>query len=169
MAGVGKSAIARRLGTRLGRETFDVDGSVVKRRGEPITAIFEHLGESGFRDLESEQLLVAIDSPEPLVIATGGGIIERPANRQTLAEHCDVIWLSASDAVLADRLRNSSVKRPLLEGDLVANLARLNAARSALYSELAHAEVPVGDLDLDQATDAVIAHLDNLHHVGGLA
>lgn len=156
MAGVGKSSVARRLAVELGLPWFDVDAAVSnERHGRTVAAIFEEVGEAGFRDLEAAQLAAALASDTPTVIATGGGIVERPANRSALRDRAVVVWLRADQAVLADRLRHSSVRRPLLEGDVAANLAALSERRAAWYDDVADVAVDVGGTDLAGAVRAV--------------
>ncbi|MFN8053265.1 MAG: shikimate kinase [Acidimicrobiales bacterium] len=158
MAGVGKSAVARRLAVLLDRPCRDLDAMVVAARdGQSVAEIFAEVGEQGFRDLESAVLAECLASDEPVVVATGGGVVERPANRELLAAGAGVVWLTAPDDVLVERLRSSSVRRPLLEGDLEANLEALRSRREDWYRELADVEVTVGDHDLSRTVSDVLA------------
>jgi shikimate kinase len=111
--------------------------------------VFASDGEEGFRDLEAqvlEDLLARDDAP---VIASGGGVVVREANRKLLTEHEDVlvVWLNASPAFLASRIEQKAQKahRPLLAGDEPARavLERLSAERGPLYAEVADLEVLV--------------------------
>lgn len=155
LAGVGKSAIARRIATRFGAPICDLDALIVDRVGRPIPVIFATDGEPWFRDRETDALREALAFDPPAVIATGGGVVESPINRELLAE-ADVVLLHTTDVVLCDRLRNSSTKRPLLEGDLEANVAALRARRDPLYHEVADLEIEVGFHDVT-GTTAVVA------------
>ena len=157
MAGVGKSAMARRIAHLTKRVAIDIDTAVVEAAGRPIPEIFAEDGEPRFREMESEQLARALASPRPVVIATGGGIVESPANREQLARHAHVVLLTASDDVLIERLRNSSNRRPLLDGDLEANLRALRERRDQLYLDVADLVVQVGVLDLAGTAAVVLA------------
>ena len=77
MAGAGKSAVARRLGASSGRRVVDIDAAIIERSGSSIPELFAAIGESGFRSLETAELEGCLASDEPLVIATGGGVVER--------------------------------------------------------------------------------------------
>jgi len=155
LAGVGKSAIARRVAAMRGVTAVDIDAKVVEAEGRSIPEIFATEGEARFRELETAALRDAIASPEPVVIATGGGIVESPVNRELLAG-TRVVLLHTTDEVLFERLRNSSNKRPLLEGDLEANVRALRNRRDHLYREVADLEVEVGFFDLT-GTSSVVA------------
>jgi shikimate kinase len=160
MAGSGKSAMARRVAAMVRLPCVDVDHAVVQQRGAATVAeVFAEVGEDGFRELEAAALAEALARPEPAVIATGGGIVERSANREALARDARVVWLRATDEVLAQRLRNSSVRRPLLEGDLDANLRKLGARRQPWYEELSDLTIDVGPGDLVDTLAMVAARI----------
>ena len=50
--GAGKTSIGRRLAERFGLDFVDADHHVEQRTGATIAAIFEHVGEAGFRERE---------------------------------------------------------------------------------------------------------------------
>lgn len=155
MAGVGKSAMARRIAQLRGLTVIDIDAAVVDAAGRSIPEIFATDGEAAFREMETRALREALASPEPVVIATGGGIVESPVNRELLGRSARVVLLHASDEVLTERLRNSSNRRPLLDGDLEANLRALRTRRDDLYRDVADLAVEVGFFDL-AGTSAVV-------------
>lgn len=157
MAGAGKSAIARRIAQAFGMPVLDVDAAVVEADGRSIPEIFAADGEGRFRELETAALRAALGSPTPTVIATGGGVVEAATNRELLALHARTVLLHATDEVLVERLRNSSNRRPLLEGDLEANLAALHQRRDGLYHEVAELIVEVGVLDVTDTAELVAA------------
>lgn len=156
MAGVGKSAISRRIAALMARAVFDVDAAVVETTGQSIPELFAQQGESRFRELESDALRHALESSVPLVIATGGGIVESPTNRELLGRHAHVVFLHTTDEVLMDRLRRSSNRRPLLDGDLEANLKALHVRRDHLYRDVADLAVEVGFFDLTGTSGVVL-------------
>ena len=55
------------------------DEEIVKMAGKPIPQIFKDLGESGFRDIES-QAIATVSAKQNQVIATGGGVVLREQN-----------------------------------------------------------------------------------------
>src|SRR6187402_1073386 len=94
--GAGKSSISRELTRLTGRQYVDVDRLIVQRDGRQITEIFAQDGEARFRDLETE-VLTSLANSQRLIIATGGGIVERPENTATLQRLGCVVWLTASE------------------------------------------------------------------------
>jgi len=95
--GSGKSAVAARLATRLGCSWQDADDVLEREAGESIASLVTSRGEGVFRDLESTllgRLLVA----EPGVLATGGGVILREANRAALRSQGRPVGFPQDDA-----------------------------------------------------------------------
>ena len=84
--------------------------------------------------------------PEPLVISTGGGIVERSSNRRLLCEKSFVIWLRTDINTLVKRVSKRST-RPLLEGkDPLEVLTKLDEERSDLYAEVADLTVDTNNM-----------------------
>ena len=111
LRGAGKSAVGRRLAEALGWSFVDTDAWVEERLQESIPSLFAAGAESRFRRAEEEALRVALGAA-PVVIATGGGLIERKANR-ALLKGIYTVWLQAPAEVLAERCRGSD-RPPLL-------------------------------------------------------
>jgi shikimate kinase len=143
LMGVGKSTVGRRLAKELERPFVDVDEQVELRAGLAVPALFRRDGEDAFRRLEAEVLADLAGRTDPLVIAAGGGAVNRPENRALLVGRTFVVWLRASPAFVAARV--DPTHRPLLAGDPdpVAALARLQAEREPAYAEAADVDVDV--------------------------
>ena len=143
LSGVGKSTVGRALAERLGWEYVDTDDLVTAREGKTSADIITARGEPAFRDIEARVVLEAARR-ESVVIATGGGAFQRGANRRALGERGLICFLDATPTEIARRLRADAQTspRPLVDGDLDANLARLDAERRPNYN---HADlwVPV--------------------------
>ncbi|HAN28244.1 MAG TPA: shikimate kinase I, partial [Haliea salexigens] len=72
-----------------------------------------------------------------IVLATGGGVIIRPENRDALGKRGFVIYLHATVEEQTRRTRNDR-KRPLLQtGNPATVLRELFAVRDPLYREIA--------------------------------
>jgi len=133
--GAGKSTIGRLLAAKLNYKFLDTDHLIEERTGADIPWIFDVEGESGFRDRE-ENILIEACGEKNTVIATGGGIIEREANRFLLKEHTAVVYLSASLDLLVSRTFKDK-NRPLLQvDDPKAKIIELLERRGPLYSEV---------------------------------
>ncbi len=115
MMGSGKTTVGQLLAQQLNYHFFDTDALVEQASGQLIPDIFVHQGEAGFRDLES-QVLAQLSAHTRLVVATGGGIIQRSRNWSYL-HHGVVVWLDVSIEQLLQRLASDSTPRPLLQTD----------------------------------------------------
>ena len=136
LPGAGKSTLGRQLARRLGKTFIDADAELERKLGVTIATIFEIEGETSFRDRE-EAALVELAAMTNIVLATGGGVIMRPANRERLKANGMVVYLHAPPTTLYERTRRSR-HRPLLNAaDPIARLNELYAARDAYYREVA--------------------------------
>lgn len=79
MPSSGKTTIGKKLALKLGMQFVDVDQEIETVAGKTIPQIFEEVGESGFRDIES-RVIADISSRQHAVISTGGGAILREQN-----------------------------------------------------------------------------------------
>jgi shikimate kinase len=146
----GKTTIGRRLAKRLDRPFVDADTELEERTGLTVRELFEKEGEAGFRRLESDLLGELLAVTEPHVIATGGGAVVTPANRELLARSSAfVVWLDADPAFLAARAAGKST-RPLLDGDPIGTLTRLADERRPWYEEVADARIDIRPAFRDQ-------------------
>lgn len=144
LPGCGKSTIGRQLARRLALEFVDSDSEIEKRLGMSIRQYFETQGETAFRDVEQQVLQQLCSNRASFVLATGGGIVLREANRRLLRDRMRVVYLHASVNDLWRRLRND-VKRPLLQGDdALERLKSLAREREPLYREVAEFVVETG-------------------------
>lgn len=152
--GAGKTTVGRQLAKRLARPFFDSDHEIVNRTGVPIPTIFEIEGEEGFRRREMQTIQV-LTGLEGIVLATGGGVVIKPENRQRLHETGWVVYLNVPPALLHERTRHDR-NRPLLHvADPLAQLEALYAVRDPLYREAAHIVIDGGHL----AASCVVSYL----------
>lgn len=135
--GAGKTTIGRRLADKRGLEFIDSDHEIEARTGVDIPYIFEKEGEPGFRRRE-QQTIAELVERQGIVLATGGGAILDPRNRQALAAHGFVVYLHASVEQQVQRTARAA-NRPLLQAssDRRETLARLFEIRDPLYREIA--------------------------------
>ena len=144
LMGVGKSSVGRALSRETKRPFIDTDALIEAREGRSIAEIFRTDGESVFRDIEGRVLESVLASSEASVIATGGGVVETAACRETLAgarrAGARVVWLRAAVSTMVERTARSN-NRPLLEGDREATLARLSERRRDLYAQVSDVEI----------------------------
>jgi shikimate kinase len=157
--GAGKSTIGRALAKKLGCAFFDSDHEVEARAGADISWIFDVEGEQGFRDREEAMLAELLDSDAECVIATGGGIVIREANRERLKSTQPVIYLSATLEQLVKRTAKDK-KRPLLQvDDPKAKIKALVEERDPLYREVASEIVATGGKNPRSVVQKIIKSL----------
>ena len=158
LPGVGKSTIGRRLAQRLSLPLHDCDSILEARFGMPIRTVFEVDGEARFRDAEAE-LLAELTTGADAVIATGGGIVVRPANRQLLRTRTYCVYLQAKPEDLRQRLKGDA-KRPLLQvADPQQRLRELSIERDPLYRDAASLVVEVRAMPFERLLAMVVAGL----------
>ena len=159
LPGGGKSTVGRQLARRLNRPFHDSDTHIEKRIGGSIRAFFEREGEDRFRQIE-EEVIADLLGQDGIVIATGGGAVLRPANRQRLHEQSTVVYLRSSPEELFRRLRHDT-QRPLLQvRDPLAKLRELYAQRDPLYRETAHFSVETGRPSVPTLVGMVLMQLE---------
>ncbi len=157
--GAGKTTVGRSIARTLGKQFHDTDQEIESRTGVRIAVIFEIEGEAGFRRRESEVLerMTAMDNA---VLATGGGAVLDPKNRETLRSRGCVLYLHAQPKDLWQRLRHDK-SRPLLQTkDPLARLQELYATRDPLYREVADLVVDTGRQNVGTLVAQVLAGLE---------
>lgn len=134
--GAGKTTIGKQLARQLGRSFYDSDRVIEENTGANIPLIFEMEGEEGFRRRE-KAAIAELTNKQNIVLATGGGVILDPENRDQITRQGFVIYLSAP----LDHLFNRTAKdknRPLLQtDDPRKKLEEILSVRDPLYREVA--------------------------------
>lgn len=155
LPGCGKSAIGKEVARRLEWPFVDSDRVVESDAGCTIAQLFEHQGEAAFRDREAE-VLARLVAGGRAVVATGGGAVLRPANRELLRTATTCVFLHAGLDMLWKRLRRDR-RRPLLQvPDPQARLRALSEEREPLYRETAHIVIETEGLPFPRLVDEVV-------------
>jgi len=157
--GAGKTTVGRQLAKRLGKAFHDSDREIEIRTGVDIAIIFDIEGEAGFRKREAEVIeqLTALDN---IVLATGGGVVLDPRNRENLKTRGFVVYLHAAPQELWLRTRNDKSRPLLQEGDPRERLAQLYAVRDPLYRDTADMVIDTGRQSVSALLSQVLAKLD---------
>lgn len=160
--GTGKSHVARLLAARLGWHAIDADDWVESHAGKSIAEIFQASGEPGFRDLETEAVRT-LTANKRQILAMGGGVILREANRELLRQNCHTVWLTASPAAIAQRLAHdetTQARRPSLTGkSVIEEIEEVLNARLALYKQCADVTIETEGKLPEAVADAILAEL----------
>ena len=145
MMGSGKSTVGKAFANELGYRFLDTD-EAAEFMIEPVTIaeFFAAGNESQFRDIEY-QVLMEMSQYTRLVLATGGGIVERNDN-WGLLHHGVVVFLDLSPTDIFNRLSADPAqvaKRPLLAGPPNTVLAKLQELSDRRIDRYAQADVRV--------------------------
>lgn len=143
LMGAGKSAIGRRMATRLGLPFADADREIERAAGLTIEDIFETYGEPAFRDVE-RRVIARLLREDLQVVSTGGGAFMDLDTRQIIAERGISLWLRADLDLLVARTGRRN-NRPLLkQGNRRDILAKLIDQRYPVY---ARADITIDSQD----------------------
>jgi shikimate kinase len=156
--GSGKTAVGRQVARGLDLPFYDSDAEIERRTGVDIPFIFDKEGEAGFREREREAL-EALTALEGIVLATGGGAVLLPRNRQLLGSRGRVVYLETSVAQQAHRVRHGR-HRPLLHAaDPAERLGQLMDARAPLYAEIADISVTTDGRRVQAVAEQILREL----------
>ena len=160
--GAGKTTIGRQLAKQLGRKFYDSDKVIEERTGASIPLIFELEQEQGFRKRE-KAIIDELTQIDNVVLATGGGAVLDPENRQRLAERGHVIYLHAPiDFLLQRTSRDSS--RPLLQTENPRRkLEELMETRDPLYREIADTVIETNSCPVKQVVAKILTMINKNH------
>lgn len=161
LMGAGKTTVGRALARQLGKRFIDSDQEIEARTGVSIPLIFEIEGEASFRQRESD-VIRELTARENVVLATGGGAILKPENREFLKTQGTVVYLKASVASILQRTSRDK-NRPLLQtADPRQILERLAREREPLYLEVADLVVETGRPNVQSLVQTIVTRLEAL-------
>jgi shikimate kinase len=170
--GSGKSTVGPALARALGWAFADADELVEATAGMSIADLFKAEGEAGFRDRESAALAELCGRPDH-VVATGGGVVLRPANRDLLARSGFVAWLTVPPDVAFERMQadpTTAGRRPNLTAlGGVAEVRELIAAREPLYRAVADFTCDTAGRSPADAAAAILTAWTNFRSSSGPA
>ncbi|MCU0495872.1 MAG: shikimate kinase [Anaerolineae bacterium] len=146
--GTGKTTIGARIAEKTGSRFIDTDQEIMRLTGRTIPEIFRQDGEAAFRNWE-KQVIRSLSDQTGLVIATGGGAILDPENRERLLRGHLVVCLYADPAVIEQRIGQDG-SRPLAQGwrDRLAQ-------RQAIYDQLPY-QIDTSSKTPDEIAEEVI-------------
>jgi len=157
--GSGKTAVGKRLAALLGKEFVDSDAEIERRCGVDIRYIFEKEGEARFRERERD-VIAALTALDGVVVATGGGAVLDPQNRERLSGSGTVIYLEATIDAQLKRTKPSRNRPLLMNGDPRATLEKLMSIRRPLYESIADIRIETTGRQVAAVAADVRAALD---------
>jgi len=114
--GSGKTSVGKLLAENLQLPFLDLDAEIEKALEMTVSDIFETKGEVFFRRMENKIFKELLSTLDSFVLATGGGT---PCYADSLeamlsADNAITIYLKTPISVLANRLYNERIQRPLI-------------------------------------------------------
>lgn len=159
--GSGKTAVGKQLARLLHLHFYDSDAEIELRTGVDIPYIFEKEGEDGFRERERE-VIDSLTLLQDVIIATGGGAVLLPQNREHLANRGRVVYLQTGIEQQLERTRHGR-QRPLLYTDNPEDkLRELMTHRGPLYESIATVVVSTDGRQVRAVADEVVQRLQEL-------
>ncbi|MEA3345482.1 MAG: 3-dehydroquinate synthase [Chloroflexota bacterium] len=161
--GTGKSSVGRLVAERLGRRFVDMDLLIEEQEGRSISDIFAEEGEPYFRALERD-LCRELASRQDLVIATGGGTLVDPVNREVMARSGELFCLRCAPEEILRRLEVAE-GRPLL--DVEARRERIEALlakRREAYAKIPY-QIETTGKTIEQVVEETIRVVEDMRKI----
>ena len=159
LMGSGKTTVGAAVAAALGVPYRDSDGDIELDTGLRARDLAERDGIDALHAVEARHLLEALEAPGTTVVSAAGSTLDDPACKAALrAPHHLVVWLRASPADIAARLRPDD-HRPEFGADLTEVIRKQAQTRTPALRDAA-------DLTLDatrppdELVESVLAHAD---------
>jgi XRE family aerobic/anaerobic benzoate catabolism transcriptional regulator len=165
LRGAGKSTLGKLLAKKIGWTFVELNKEIERQNGLSVAEIIALYGQEGFRRLEQSALTQLLARKEPMVLATGGGIVSEPLTFDLILSSFYTIWLKAEPEEHMARVRGQGDLRPMADDrSAMAELRNILLSREPLYAR-ASAVVDTAGLTVDAAAarlvDAVAPVLQN--------
>lgn len=158
--GAGKTTVGGFLARELGCEFADSDQLVEAEHGQSVPDIFISEGESVFREWEHLSITKALNEFNGILSLGGGAVMNANTAKELQASKAPIFWLEVSSSV-AFRRAGLSAPRPLLVGNVRANLVSLLKTRTPTYESLATHRIDANTLDPQQLAKDISNLLTN--------
>lgn len=158
--GAGKTTVGGILARELGCEFADSDQLVEAEHGQSVSDIFVNQGEAVFREWEHQAITQALSGFDGVLSLGGGAVMNTDTARELQESNAPIFWLEVSSSV-AFRRAGLSAPRPLLVGNVRANLVSLLETRTPIYESLATYRIDANTLDPQQLAEQISNLLTN--------
>jgi XRE family transcriptional regulator, aerobic/anaerobic benzoate catabolism transcriptional regulator len=156
LRGAGKSTLGKVLAKKIGWNFVELNKEIEAQNGLSIAEIIALYGQEGFRRMEQNALSQLLAQKEPMVLATGGGIVSEPLTFDLILSSFYTIWLKAEPEEHMGRVRKQGDLRPMADDrSAMAELRNILVSREPLYAR-ASATVDTAGLSVDAAAARLI-------------
>lgn len=164
LRGAGKSTLGKMLADKIGWTFVELNKEIEQQNGLSVAEIIALYGQEGFRRMEQAALNNLLTRKEPIVLATGGGIVSEPVTFDRVLSSFYAIWLKAKPEEHMARVRRQGDLRPMADDrSAMQELRTILISREPLYARAA-TTVDTAGLSKDKAaaqlTSAVSRILD---------
>ena len=135
LPGCGKTTVGKMLAQKLGIEFTDSDKVFEETVCPQITQYFAKHSEEEFRR-EETAILKSLCEKTNMVIATGGGIVERPENKEILQNGGIVVFIDRDPHEIVKDIRVDT--RPIVLAGGKQKVFELHDRRYAKYIDFCH-------------------------------
>ena len=172
LRGAGKSTLGKMLAKKIGWSFVELNKEIERENGLSVAEVIALYGQEGFRRMEQAALGQLLARKEPMVLATGGGIVSEPLTFDLILSSFYTIWLKAEPEEHMARVRRQGDLRPMADDrSAMAELRNILVSREPLYAR-ASTTVDTAGLSVDAAAarliDAVRPVLQNEARAFGL-
>jgi XRE family aerobic/anaerobic benzoate catabolism transcriptional regulator len=156
LRGAGKSTLGKLLAKNIGWSFVELNKEIERQNGLSVAEIIALYGQEGFRRLEQTALGQLLARKEPMVLATGGGIVSEPLTFDLILKSFYTIWLKAEPEEHMARVRKQGDLRPMADDrSAMAELRNILLSREPLYAR-ASAVVDTAGLSVEAAAARLI-------------
>lgn len=151
LRGAGKTTLGRILADRIGWSFVELNKEIERENGLSIAEIIAIYGQDGFRRMEQSSLNAVLLRNDPIVLATGGGIVSEPLTFELVLSSFHTVWIKAAPEEHMARVRKQGDLRPMADDrSAMQELRTILTSREPLYGRAA-AVVDTAGLSVEEA------------------
>ena len=136
LRGAGKSTLGAMLAAVLGHGFIELNTVIERLAGCKVLEIHALYGANAYRRYERRALEETLAQPQPMVIATPGGMVSDPSSFSLLLARSTTVWLQATPEEHMVRVLAQGDKRPMHGNrEAMMDLRRILKEREAFYAK----------------------------------
>jgi XRE family aerobic/anaerobic benzoate catabolism transcriptional regulator len=167
LRGAGKSTLGRLTARKLRWSFVELNREVEQEAGFSMPEIFKLFGQEGYRRWELKALRNICARRDPMILATGGGIVSEPVTFELLLSSFFTVWIKASPEEHMARVRRQGDLRPMAnERGAMDELRAILSSREPLYAR-AGAVVETSGRTIDAGVNDILSIIASQH--GGVS